>query len=70
MYQVLPETLQLDLISKFNRTMMTSILMVCLEKGGTTNISILYCAKPFCFNLKSALLNGYNGFELAWVRGE
>ena len=48
---------------------MTSILMVCLGKGGTTNISILYCAKPFCFNLKSALLNGYNGFELAWVRG-
>ena len=38
-------------------------------EGGTTNISILYCAKPFCFNLKSALLNGYNGFELAWVRG-
>ena len=36
---------------------------------GTTNISILYCAKLFCFNLKSALLNGYNGFELAKKKG-
>ena len=49
---------------------MTSILMVCLGKGGTTNISILYCAKLFCFNLKSALQNEYNGFELSMGKGE
>ena len=57
------KALGLSLIIQQSNSMMTSILMVCLGKGGTTNISILYYAKLFCFNLKSALLNGYNGFE-------